>query len=78
MDIDKKIMNDMIYRSHDEHKAIMAAYNVVQHKPEMKVCIAVFRDIHMFKEMANTLILRYKLKVDELEKRIEELENATK
>ena len=78
MDIDKKIMNDMSFVSREEHKSIMAAYEIVQHKPEMRVCIAVFRDIHMFKEMSNALILRYKLKVDELEKRIEELENAEK
>ena len=80
MDIDKKIIHDMSYVSREEHKAIMAAYEIVKHKPEMRVCIAVLRDIHMFREMANALIMRYKSKVDELEGRIEELEkeNATK
>jgi len=45
-------------------------------RPQIKLILAIFRDVYMFREMSQAMLLRYQSKIKELEARIGELENV--
>jgi len=76
MDVDKKIINMINHVTPEERNALMKMLDLNRTSPEMKVVLAIFRDIYIFKEMSQAMLMRYTGKIRELESRIEELENA--
>ena len=60
----------------EERNALMKMLDLNRAHPEMKMVLAIFRDVYMFKEMSQAMLMRYTQKIKELESRIEELENA--
>ena len=75
MIVDRKVIDMISYVSREERQAIINLLDVSRAQPEMKLILAVFRDVYMFKEMSQAMLLRYNSKVRELELRIEKMEN---
>ena len=76
VNVDKKVINMISHVSEEERRAILKMLDVARAEPQMKLILAIFRDVYIFKEMSQALLLRYQSKVRELEERIEELENV--
>ena len=74
MELDKKMFDRLTGVSREEHKQLMDMFKVCNHKPEIALVMAVLRDAYMYREMSSALIMRYKVRVDDLEKRIDHLE----
>jgi len=76
--LDRKVIDMISHVSEEERKSIIKMLDVTRAEPQMKLILAIFRDVYMFKEMSQAMLLRYQSKIRELEARIEELENADK
>jgi len=74
--VDRKVIDMISHVNEEERKAILKMLNVTRAEPQMKLILAIFRDVYMFKEMSQAMLLRYQSKIRELETRIEELENV--
>ncbi len=65
----------MIYHvTPEERNALMNILDTNSRDGNTKIIMAIFRDIYIFKQMSQSLLLRYEDKVKELEERIERLE----
>ena len=71
-----KVIDMISHVNEEERKAILKMLDVTRAEPQMKLILAIFRDVYMFKEMSQAMLLRYQSKIRELETRIEELENV--
>jgi len=74
--VDRKVIDMISHVNEEERKAILKMLDVTRAEPQMKLILAIFRDVYMFKEMSQAMLLRYQSKIRELETRIEELENV--
>ena len=72
--VDRKVIDMISHVNEEERKAILKMLDVTRAEPQMKLILAIFRDVYMFKEMSQAMLLRYRSKIIELETRIEELE----
>jgi hypothetical protein len=70
--VDRKVINMISHVSREERDAILKMLDVNRAEPQMKLILAIFRDVYMFKEMTQAMLLRYQSKIKELEARIEE------
>jgi hypothetical protein len=70
--VDRKVINMISHVSREERDAILKMLDVNRAEPQMKLILAIFRDVYMFKEMTQAMLLRYRSKIKELEARIEE------
>lgn len=74
VDVDKKVIDMISFVSPEERNALLKMLDVTRAEPTVRLSLAIFRDIYMFKQMSQALIIQYKNKLVELEHRIEELE----
>ena len=75
MDINKKIISMIDHVSREERDQLMRLLDCNQHEGNTKLILAIFRDVYMFKEMSQALLMRYQGTIKELEKRVSELED---
>ena len=74
MQVDKKIINMIGNVDQEERAALMSMLDISSREPTLKLCLAVFRDVYMFKQMSQALIIKYQSKIEELESRVTDLE----
>lgn len=74
MSVDRKVIDMISHVSQEERNAILKMLDVSRSEPQMKLILAIFRDVYIFKEMSQAMLLRYQSKIRELEARVEELE----
>jgi hypothetical protein len=72
--VNKELLDRIKGYSREEHKAIMSAIQIAGREPSVQISLALFRDALVFQEMAKSTIYTMRLEIDELKKRVEELE----
>lgn len=73
-DVDRRLISMIEHVSKEERDALLNMLDLTKAEPTIKLSLAIFRDVYMFKDMAQALLMRYQGKIRELESRIEELE----
>ena len=74
MELDKSILDMIGSFTLEEKNAIISALQTSRTNPEMLVIMGIFRDMYVFKQMINAIIVSYMSEVQALKRRIEELE----
>jgi len=81
MDVDKKIVDMISHVSKKDRAALMKMLKMLdieRTEPTLKLILAIFKDIYMFRELTQAYLMRYRSKINELETRIDELEESKK
>lgn len=74
--IDKNVLNMMNHVSPEERKNLMNFLQMNRVDPNTNLIMAIFRDSIIFRDMTQALIMKYSMRISELESRIERLENS--
>lgn len=73
--IDKNILNMIHHVTPEERKNLMNLLQMNRSDPNTNLIMAIFRDSIMFRDMTQALIMKYQMKIFDLESRIERLES---
>lgn len=76
--IDKGVEILINHVTPEERNAIVTLLQASRSDPVLTLVLAMFRDIYMFRQMTQAMILSYVSKVEELERRITDLEGQEK
>lgn len=75
MEVDRKFLDMLTHVRPEERAALMNLLEINRNDPNTAIIIAIFRDVYMFREMSQALLMRYQANIRELEARVEELES---
>ena len=77
-EISKSFLRDMMSSSFKSQKEMMDLWEAIKHTPQGKLCLAMFKDMIVYKEMINTEMMKTRQRLMDVTLELENIKREIK